>query len=237
MTQSPSRYNTGPPDLSPVGLSCPPHPVPPAQLRSPLWRSPPQARVSRRAPRSARRPQVQCQGQSGHDSQSCRSHGERARTRLSSERSGECGSLFRSFLRSFIRLFRVSVIYRFLDNGERIERIVSYRASIIRPLSPISVSARIWLSSPTMRETNERFMVMSFAAITATFECGRKFRRCLLRYARARDVVCFGNDYYHHDDDDTATTASGHFEYAISECCRLRREGEEFWGFFSLIIG
>jgi len=144
MTQSPSRYNTGPPDLSSVGLSSPPplpHSVPPAQLRSPLRRSPPQAQVSRRAPRSARRPQVQCQGQSGHDSQSCRSRGERARTRLSSERSGECGLLLvRSFVYSFIRLFRVpvcpcsrvSAAYRFLDGGERIERVVSYRARVDR---------------------------------------------------------------------------------------------------------
>jgi hypothetical protein len=119
MTQSLSRYNTGPPDLSPVGLLSPPparaplpppRSVPPAQLRSPLRRSPPQAQVSRRAPRSARRPQVQCQGQSGHDSQSCRSRGERARTRLSSERSGECGLLLvRSFVYSFVPCARVSL--------------------------------------------------------------------------------------------------------------------------------
>jgi len=137
MTQSPSRYNTGPPDLSPVGLSSPPplpHSVPPAQLRSPLRRSPPQAQVSRRAPRSARRPQVQCQGQSGHDSQSCRSRGERARTRLSSERSGECGSLL---VRSFVRLF----VYSFVPCAARV--------------SPVPVSRLLIASSTVVRESNE----------------------------------------------------------------------------------
>lgn len=105
MTQSPSHYRFAPVSPSPrlpprsASSAAPSTSVLPSARRSP---------VARLAPR---RPQVQCQGQSGHDSQPCRSRAVLVRPRGSERVPRFDRSLARSFLvYQSCPFFRVSLV-------------------------------------------------------------------------------------------------------------------------------